>query len=193
MVVTVPISTPLYRILVLPASRPSAESRVIVILGPSLMTLVTATHTPTNAAKIGMNQTNESRVRLLDTALELGTGGIGVSGSGMLNLFRTGGIPDQARVEGFDRKHRQHHDRRKKKQAGRGRHRHQWLELNQGCGEGVDEHIDHRPASDEVDHSIHPDALLIVLRRATLRCYEEVRQRENLCTRDHNAREEHDQ
>jgi hypothetical protein len=72
-VVTVPISTPLYSILVLPASRPSADLKTIVILGPSPKTLVTATQAPTTAATIGMNQTRESRVRRLGTARELGT------------------------------------------------------------------------------------------------------------------------
>ncbi len=47
------------------ASSPSADRKTIVILGPSLKTLVTATHAPTSAATIGMNQTRESRVRFL--------------------------------------------------------------------------------------------------------------------------------
>ena len=38
-------------------------------------------------------------------------------------------------------------------------HRHQWLELDQRRGEGVDEHVDHRPASDELDHPVQPEAL----------------------------------
>jgi hypothetical protein len=47
---------------------------MIVIVGPSSMILVTATHTPTKAATIGMNHTS-SRVRLLGSLLDSGTGG----------------------------------------------------------------------------------------------------------------------
>ena len=142
-VVTVPMSTPLYWILVLPASKPSADLKTIVILGPSLRTLVTAIQTPASAATIGMIQTSDSRVRLLGTAFESGTEGIGVPRSGMLNLFRDCGIPDQPRIEGLDREHRQHHHRREKEQARPRLHRHQRLKLNQGRGEGVDENVDH--------------------------------------------------
>src|SRR5580700_1850967 len=67
---TVPTSTPLYLILVLPASSPSAERNTIVILGPSLRNLVTATQTPTSAATIGITQTRESLVCPLGTALD---------------------------------------------------------------------------------------------------------------------------
>src|SRR5208337_701393 len=103
MAVSVPTSSPLYWILVLLASSPSADWKTMVILGPSLMILATATQTPAAAATMGMTQTNESRVRFLGTTLD---SGIGVGDlSGILNLilvfFGTGGIPDQPRVKGF--------------------------------------------------------------------------------------------
>src|SRR5271156_1263027 len=132
----------------------------MVILGPSLSTRVTATHAPTIAARIGMNQTSESRVRFLGTFLDSGTDERGGSRSGISNLFRTClyrtcGIPDEPRIERLDRQHRKHHHRREEDQAGPRLDRHQWLQLDQGRGESIDEYIDHRPASDELDHPVH--------------------------------------
>jgi hypothetical protein len=66
-------------------------------------------------ATIGMTQTRESRVRFLATDLDSGVGGSGVCASGMSNLSRAGGIPDEARVEELDGEHRQHHDRREER------------------------------------------------------------------------------
>src|SRR5580693_1352725 len=108
----------------------------IVISGPSLSTLVTATHAPTTAARIGMNQTSESRVRLLGTVLDSGTEERGGSLSGICDLFRIGllpayRIPNQPRIERFDREHREHHHRREEDQAGPRLNRHQRLKLNQ--------------------------------------------------------------
>ena len=107
--------------------------------------------------------------------------------------FGACGIPDQPRIEGLDREHRQHHHRREEKQARPRLHRHQRLELDQRGGEGVDEHVDHRPASDELDHPVEPDPLRVVLDRPALRGDEQVGQRQDLRARDHDAREEHDQ
>src|ERR1700691_6334545 len=127
--------------MVLPASRPSAESNTIVIFGPSLSTRVTATHAPTIAARIGITQTSEIGVRLLVTARAFGIGGIGGSFSGMLSHLRTARIPYQARIKRFDREHRKHHHRRKEEQARRRLNRHQRLQLNQSRRERVDEHV----------------------------------------------------
>src|SRR5215469_13310241 len=95
----------------------------IVIFGPSLIILVTATHTPTIAARIGMTQTSDSRVRLRGTFLDSTTEGRGGSRSGIANLFRirlvqTHRIPDQARVERLDPEHREHHHSGEEDQAG---------------------------------------------------------------------------
>src|ERR1700683_2514510 len=130
----------------------------MVIFGPSLITRVTATHAPTIAARIGMNQTSESRVRFLGTFLDSGTEErVGGSRSGISNLFRiclyrTCSVPDQPRIERLDRQHRKHHYRREKDQAWPRLDRHQRLQLDQGRGEGVDDYIDHRPASHETAH-----------------------------------------
>src|ERR1022692_2750614 len=137
----VPTFKPLYWILVLPASSPSADWKTIVILGPWLMILVTATQVPATAATIGMIQTSESRVRFLGTTFASGTWGSGLSLSGMLNLLRTCGIPDQSRIKGLDREHRQHHHRGEEKKPGRRLHRHERLKLDEGDGEGVDKHV----------------------------------------------------
>src|SRR5580704_5658119 len=132
------------------------------MLGPSLKNLVTATQTPTSAATIGMNHTTESRVRFLDTTLESGTAGLGICGSGMLNLVHAGGVPDEPRVERFDRQHREYDHGREKQQTGRRLHRHQRLQLNQSRSESIDKDIDHRPASDELDGTIEADTLFAV-------------------------------
>src|ERR1700719_1160858 len=106
MAVIVPTSTPLYSILVLPASSPSADPKMIWIFGPSLSILETATQAPTTAAIIGITQTTEIRVLFLATARDSGIGGIDVRSSAMSNLLRAGRIPDQPWVERFDRQHR---------------------------------------------------------------------------------------
>src|SRR5271170_6447979 len=101
-------------ILVLFASSPSADEKTMVISGPCSRIFVTAIHTPATAATMGMTQTSESRVRFLGTALASGTLE-NFSVSGMLHLafdfLCRGGIPDQPRVERFDRQHGQDHDR----------------------------------------------------------------------------------
>src|SRR5579859_1172576 len=117
MVVIVPTSTPLYSILVLPASSPSADPNTILIFGPSLSILEIATQAPTTAAIIGITQTTEIGVFFLATARDSGTGGIDVRSSAMSNLLGAGRVPDQPGVERFDRQHRQHHHRREKEQS----------------------------------------------------------------------------
>src|SRR5579864_9181468 len=131
----------------------------MVMFGPSLRILATATHTPTSAAMIGMVHTSESLVCFLGTALDSGMGPGGVCGSAMCNLAQIGGVPDQSRVERLDRQHRQYYNRREEKEARPRLHRHQRLKLDQRGGKGVDEHVNHRPASDELDDPVHPDAL----------------------------------
>src|ERR1017187_9567345 len=100
------------------------------------MIFVTATQTPAIAATMGMIQTSASRVRFLATTRDSGTLGSDWSLSGILNLclncFRTGGIPDQPRVERLDRKHGQHHDRGKEKKPGCRLDGHERLKLDQG-------------------------------------------------------------
>src|ERR1700730_17006010 len=111
----------------------------MVIVGPSLNTRVIATHAPTTAARIGMNQTSDSRVRFLGTFLDSGTDERGGSRSGISNLFRicllrTYRIPDQPRIERFDREHRKYDHRREEDQARSRLHRHERMELDQISG-----------------------------------------------------------
>ena len=82
-----PISRPLWRILVLLASSPAAEGKTIVILGPSFRIFVTAIQTPAAAATIGMTQTSEIRARFWGTVLDSGTWGSDGSLSGILHPF----------------------------------------------------------------------------------------------------------
>ena len=103
------------------------------------------------------------------------------------------GVPDQPRVEGFDRKHRQHHHGCEEKQSRSRLHRHQRLELDQGGGKGVDEHVNHRPAADELDDSVEPHPLLVVLDRTALHGNEQVAERHDLRARNHDAGDQHDQ
>src|SRR5262249_36739623 len=152
MVASVPISTPLYSILVLPASSPSADLNVMVIFGPWLRIRVTATQTPATAAMIGTIQTTESRVRFLVTARDCGTCDVSLSAMG--TPFRTGAIPEEPRIERPDGQHCENHDGGEEEQAGRGRDRHQRLQLDQCSGERVDEDVDHRPAADDVDEPV---------------------------------------
>src|SRR5262245_2846503 len=191
--VSVPTWTPLYSILGLPASSPSADWNTIVTFGPSPRIRVTATQAPAPAATIGISQTSERRVRLRLTALDSGARGSGRSLSGMADLPGARGIPDQSGIEGFDGQHRQHHDRREEEETWRRRHRHQGLELHQCRGEGVDEDVDHRPAPDQLDRAIEPDALPVVLDGAPLDADQQVDERQDLGARDHDARDEHDQ
>src|SRR5205809_2001649 len=163
----------------------------MVIFGPSARILVTATQTPAIAATIGTSQTTESRVRFLGTFLDSGTYGAWFSGT--LHLRPAGCIPDETGVERFDREHRQHHDCREEEQPGSRLDRHERLKLHECRGESVDEHVDHRPASDEFDHPVETDALYVALDRAPLHGDEKVDERRDLRARDHDARDEDDE
>src|SRR5450830_156208 len=56
---TRPISTSLYFTLVLPASSPSAEEKLIVITGPRSINILATSVRPTTAATMGINHTSE--------------------------------------------------------------------------------------------------------------------------------------
>src|SRR6516225_2774058 len=86
MVPTVPTSTPLYRILVLPASSPSADGKMMVISGPSRRIRVTATRTPSAAATIGIIHTSESLNRRGRTILDDSAEGSDERPSAIVNL-----------------------------------------------------------------------------------------------------------
>src|SRR6266700_2602742 len=143
--------TSLYLTRVLPASRPSAALKTMVMVGPSLRMRWTAIPRATTAARIGMIQTTEIRM-LLRTTVACGRSGRSAC-SAIVSLRVVAGIPDEARVEGLGRDHRQHDHGREEQHARTGLHPHQRLQLHESDGERVDEHVEHRPASDELDHA----------------------------------------
>src|ERR1700687_5629321 len=100
-----------------------------------------------------MIQTIEMRIRFLRTTVACGRSARSGS-SAMRTWVGVGAVPDQAWVEGLRREHGQHHHCGEEQYAGTGRYRHQWLELHQGHGEGVDKYVEHRPSADELHHAI---------------------------------------
>jgi hypothetical protein len=70
-----PTSTPLYLTVVFPASSPSADAKLISIVGPSDRNFCTAIQPPISAAMIGMIHTADSRVRRLGTEVASGRSG----------------------------------------------------------------------------------------------------------------------
>src|SRR5947207_9278869 len=134
---------------VLPASMPSASFITMVIVGPSLRTRWMAMPIATSAASSGMIQMIEIRSRFFRVTTACGSASRSGS-SAMGRLLRVGGVPDESRVEGFRGEHRQHHDGREEQDTGAGLDRRQRLELDQGDSERRDEHVEHRPAADEL-------------------------------------------
>src|SRR5262245_14492220 len=151
--VTWPIFMSLYFTKVLPASMPSAERNTMVMLGPSLSSRCTATPIATNAARIGMIQTGEMREGLGATTLARGISRDPAL-SAMCHARPVMRIPQQARIERLRRQHRENDHGHEEWHSGTGLHRHQRLQLHQRHHEGVHEHVQHRPAADEIDDPI---------------------------------------
>ena len=137
---------------------------MIVIFGPSLRILVTATQTPTSAATIGMNHTSDRRVRLFGHGSRFGYRRSGLSRSIMCTFY--GPLWPLADGRGSQISRGSNDSTAsivstttaaKKNSPGPGSTDIERLELDQGGREGVDEHVDHRPASDELDHPVQPD------------------------------------
>src|SRR6185369_5741324 len=124
---TSPISTSLNFSLVLPASRPSAVLKVIVITGPLSSIDFTASQPPTSAAMSGISHTSCTVRRDFFTAT---ASGMSFSLSATLILQ---GVPHQARVESHRREHGQHHHRAECDCAGPGHYRRQGLQLHQSA------------------------------------------------------------
>src|SRR5580700_619795 len=108
---------------------PCAVLNTIVIAGPSLRIRWIAIPMATSAARSGMIQTMENRMRFLGTTVACGSLSRSI-GSAMADGLGVSGVPDQARVEGLGGEHRQHNDRREEQNAGTRRHRHQRLQLH---------------------------------------------------------------
>src|SRR5262245_5127335 len=186
--------TSLYLMYVLPGSRPAASLNTIVMVGPSLSTRCTARPTATSAASNGMIQMIEIRVRLPEATVASGN-----SSSRLLSTMlvppgsRCGRIPDKRRVEGPCREHRQHHDCPEEDDPWARLHRHQGLELHERDRERGDEHVEHRPAADELDEPVETDAVTEVPERAALHRDQQVGQSDQLAEWDHYARHQHDE
>src|SRR5882724_2958936 len=183
--------TSLYLTKVLPASMPSADLKTTVMVGPSVTMRWTAIPMATTAARMGMSQITERRARFGGSTVACGTGSRPV-GSGMAALPVRARIPDQARVEGLHGKHRQHHHGHEEHHPGPGLHRHERLELDEGDGKGVDEHIEHGPPPDDLDQAVQARAVAIARHGPALHGDQEVRQRDQLPERDHDAGHEYD-
>src|SRR5436190_16033709 len=147
--------TSLYLTKVLPASTPAADLKTTVMVGHSVRMRWTAIPMATTAARIGMIQMTERRARFGGSTVAWGSGSRPV-GSGMAALPVRARIPDQARVERFHGKHRQHHHGHEEHHAGPGLHRHERLELDEGDGERIHEHIEHGPPPNDLDQAIQP-------------------------------------
>src|SRR3990170_4958024 len=124
--VTWPMFTSLYLTKVLPASRPSATLKTMVMVGPSLKTRWIAIPMATTAARIGMIQTIEIRVCFFRTTVACGRLSRSML-SAMSPLPGRPRIPDEAGGEGLRRNHCQHDHRREKQHPRTRLHRHQRL------------------------------------------------------------------
>src|SRR3984885_5297598 len=167
---------------VLPASMPDAALKTIVMVGPSLRMRWIAMPMATTAASSGMIQMIEMRRRFARTTLASGKLLRSLS-LAMRGLEGFGAIPDQTGVERFGGEHGEPHDGREKHHSESGRHRHQRVELHERDGEGIDKHIEHRPPTNERDHSIQPGPLAIALDRTPLHTDQQVSQRDQLAER----------
>src|SRR5215468_462731 len=189
--VTWPIFTSLYLTSVLPASIPSATLNMMVMVGPSVRIRSTAIPTAITAARIGMIHTMEIRELLFETTLACASSSR--SPSAMFALPGRAGIPDETGVEGHRRQHGQDHHGGEEDHARTGLHGHERLQLYERHGEGIDEHIQHRPATNDLDEAIEPRAIPVACRDAALDRDEEIREGHQLADGNHHARDEHRQ
>src|SRR5258708_726359 len=105
------------------------------------------------AARMGMIQTVEIRVRLPGTSVASGSELRSTSSAIPMRPLEAG-IPYQPRVESLRGDHRQNHHRGEKRHPRSGLDGHQRTKLDQRHDEGVDEDIEHGPASNEFDHAV---------------------------------------
>src|SRR5215471_16458814 len=170
--VTWPIFTSLYLTSVFPASIPSATFKRMVMVGPSVRIRSTAIPTAITAARIGMIQTMEMRELFFETTVACATSSR--SPSAMISLPGRAGIPDETGVERHRRQHGQDDHRGEEDHARIGLHGHERLQLHERRGERVDEHVEHRPATDDLDQVIQASAVPVAPRHAALDRDEEI-------------------
>src|SRR5262252_6098124 len=187
--VTWPIFTSLYLTSVFPASIPSATLNMMVMVGPSVRMRSTAIPTAITAARMGMIHTIEMRELLFETTLACASSSR--SPSAMISLPGRAGIPDETGVEGHRRQHGQDDHGGEEDHARTGLYGHQRLQLHERDGEGVDEHVQHRPAPDDLHQTIQSGPVPVAPRHAALDRDEEIGEGHQLAERDHHARHQH--
>src|SRR5215467_3974910 len=168
--VTWPIFTSLYLTSVFPASIPSATLNMMVMVGPSVRIRSTAIPRAMTAARMGMIHTMEIRELFRDT---VACASSSRSPSAMFALPGRASIPDETGVEGHRRQHGQDDHRSEEDHARAGFHGHERLQLHERHGEGVDEHVEHRPAPDDLDQPIQSGSVAVVPRDTPLHRDEE--------------------
>src|SRR5215467_12532079 len=183
--VTWPIFTSLYLTSVFPASIPSATFKRMVMVGPSVRIRSTAI----TAARMGMIHTMEIRELFFETTVACATSSR--SPSAMIALPGRAGIPDETGVKGHRRQHGQDDHGGKEDHARTGLHGHERLQLHERHREGVDEHVEHRPATDDLDQPIQPGSVAVASRDAPLHRDEEIGEGHQLAEGDHHARHQH--
>src|SRR4026207_1834286 len=171
--------TSLYLTNVLPASIPSAFLNTMVTVGPSVMSRWMAMPRPITAARIGMIHTTEIFVRRGRDTVACGRSP-GWTGAGMTHLPAAAGVPDQTRIEAPHRDDGQDHHRHEEDHPGPRLHRHERLQLHERNREGVDEHVQHRPPTDDLDHPVQPAPIAVAPDRAPLHRDQQVGQRDEL-------------
>src|SRR5262249_37613939 len=187
--VTWPIFTSLYLTSVFPASIPSPTLNIMVMVGPSVRMRSTAIPTAITAARMGMIHTIEMRELFFETTVACAPSSR--SPSAMFALLRRAGIPDETGVEGHRRQHGQDDHRGEENHTRAGLHGHERLQLHERHGERIDEHVEHRPASDDLDQAIEPGPVAVASRDPALDCDEEVGEGHQLPKGNHHARYEH--
>src|SRR5215467_625616 len=164
--VTCPIFTSFYLTSVFPASIPSATFKRMVMVGPSVRIRSTAIPTAITAARMGMIHTMEIRELFFETTVACASSSR--SPSAMFALLRRAGIPDETGVEGHRRQHGQDDHPGEEDHTRAGLHGHERLQLHEGNGERIDEHVEHRPAPDDLDQTIEPSPVAVASRHAAL-------------------------
>src|SRR5210317_2546947 len=157
MSVTLPTSTSLNLILVLPASRPSAVSKEMVMTGPFSVIALKVSQPPISRAMIGTTQIIE-KLRLVCTTASGACSACFISEFSSL-MFFLHNVPDQPRVKAFGGDHGRHNNQSKIKGCRAGFDICQETELDQGNQDGHNIDVEHRPAADRFCESIQSGAI----------------------------------
>src|SRR5690606_17405793 len=137
---TRPISTSLYLIAALPASRPSAFWKTMLMTGPCSRMDFTASQPPMSAATKGTSQTSCGFQRDLGVVAASGRADRSGWGSGIVVLH---GVPDQAGIKAQCREQRQHHHAPEGHNSEAGADGCEGVELHQSHEQGDHIHIEH--------------------------------------------------